>query len=193
MIYWLLVIFSGFTAWLTCRALIYFSRSKKFQSKLCEHSGEKLAALLIDYLTEREDVSEEIIAHLAQPSMLAKLHPHIDRQVDQFLGDKFEHTFPLIAKFIGTKTKSQFKKAFMEEIEITFPVLLLEFGKELRNDPATKEFIKKRLMAEDWPALLTKIYRSQNLKTWKLELYCFLLGSFTGSLQALLIYLFYRF
>ena len=50
--------------------------------------------------------------------------PFIEEQVDLFMNNRLQELFPLLVKFMGEKTRQQFRQAFLEETERLFPSVI---------------------------------------------------------------------
>ena len=77
---------------------------------------------------------EDIEQRITSADNLEKLKPEIEKHIDAFLNKKLRDVFPILSKFIGEKTTSQLKQAYMTEIENMFPVLIHQYMGQLKSN-----------------------------------------------------------
>lgn len=61
---------------------------------------------------------------------MERMRPFIEEQVDRFMNERLQELFPLLVKFMGDKTKMQFRQAFLEETERLFPEVISRYQQE---------------------------------------------------------------
>lgn len=145
------VIFCGFTAWIISWLMMKIIFSPV---KAVNFLGIKIQGIvpgkynvIVQHLGTMADnlfSFNELEKKLSNPEIIEKLKPQIENHVDIFLKDKLSEVFPLISKFIGEKTRGQFKAAFMVEIESIFPTLLKDYISQLEHDLDIKELVLKK-------------------------------------------------
>ena len=58
----------------------------------------------------------------------------IENHFDDFLRNRLSTEMPVISMFIGDKTISKLKEAFMKEIEMLFPNVMKQYAANLKNE-----------------------------------------------------------
>lgn len=81
------------------------------------------------------------------PALLEKLKPEIEIHIDHFLKEKLKTVFPMLAQFMGEKTISQFKTAFLVEIDHLLPVLIRSYMDGLKNEIRLDEIVSEKINA----------------------------------------------
>ncbi|MFT3907915.1 MAG: hypothetical protein QM737_00700 [Ferruginibacter sp.] len=136
----IIVFFSACTgwiiSWLTLR-ILFSSTGKKIQVRFAITAGKAL---------QQEFQSHGIIDDkIADPALLEKMKPEIEKHVDFFLNEKLATVFPLLYKFMGEKTLMQFKNAFMAEIDLLFPVVIKNYIGSLKTTLQLDEIIAEKI------------------------------------------------
>lgn len=98
----------------------------KNQRKIAEKLGQVVSTELLSFA----DIQQKI----TNTENLDKLKPEIEKHIDEFLNHKLKDVFPILSKFIGVKTTTQLKDAFMVELESMFPVLMKSYMEQLQTD-----------------------------------------------------------
>lgn len=114
---------------------------------------------------------------LSDPALFEKLRPEIVKHVDHFLEHKLSAVFPLLYKFMGEKTLSQFKQAFLEETDILFPEMMKKYAGELGNGMGL-ETLSTEIAGFDFPVEKLKPLVDQKLR--KLVLMSTFIGLIVG-------------
>jgi len=96
----------------------------KNQAKIAEMLGH-LSTELLPF----DDIEQRI----TNADNLEKLKPEIEKHIDAFLNKKLRDVFPILSKFIGEKTTTQLKLAYMNELETMFPTLMHQYMGQLKN------------------------------------------------------------
>ena len=108
-----------------------------FQSKLANSAGD---------LVQSEFVESGILdKRLSDPVLFQKLKPEIEHHVDIFLNEKLAVIFPLLYKFMGEKTLSQFKTAFLTETDLLFPVIIKKYMENLASGIKINEIVANKI------------------------------------------------
>ena len=135
--------------------------------------SEALARIIIDKLKNTGYLENK----LSDPALFEKLRPEIENHVDHFLEHKLSAVFPLLYKFMGEKTLSQFKQAFLEETDILFPQVMKKYAGELGNGSGLQT-LSAEIAAFDFPVEQIKPLIDQKLR--KLLLMSTLIGLICG-------------
>jgi uncharacterized membrane protein YheB (UPF0754 family) len=153
--YWLLLIpiisaFIGwFTNWIAIKMLFHPKEPKKILGltfhgifpKRQQQFAEKLGKLVSNELLSFEDIEKKI----TQKENVDKILPHIESHIDNFLRNKLSDTFPMLSMFIGDKTISQMKGAFMTELENILPVVLKSYMGNLQKDLDLEKIVTEKV------------------------------------------------
>ena len=124
--YWLFIIpvISAFIGWVTnwvaIKMLFHPREPKKILGitiqgifpKRQKQFAEKLGKLVSDEFLSFEDIEQKI----SSPDNLKKIMPMIENHIDDFLRNRLSVEMPVISMFIGDKTITKLKGAFMTEI-----------------------------------------------------------------------------
>lgn len=187
---------------LTCGAIAYGLLILMFRQK--SHSSENNAAFSTNVLemgndgiyqagqlfTEHLARSGFLPALLSRESSMEKIKPFIEKEIDHFIDEKLPVIFPLLSKFMGDKTKLQFKQAFMDETERLFPEVIKRYAEGIFQSDDTKiqlaGFIQT-VPRSDWNRLIFPILRK---KRTPIVLAACLMGFISGCFILLIQYIF---
>ncbi|MEP7165044.1 MAG: hypothetical protein ABI741_10120 [Ferruginibacter sp.] len=193
----IIICFSAFTgwliSWLNIKILFQPIMPIKFmgfklqgllparQASLADKIGSQVQLAFLEYkgLDER----------LADPALLAKLKPGIEGHVDHFLKEKLKAVFPILAQFMGEKTISQFKNAFLTEIDTLLPVLIRNYMNDLKNELRLDQLVSKEINALSMGRLQDIFYSNNRKEIMYFKLGCTGIGLLTGIITALLLLL----
>lgn len=153
--YWYIItpLISAFTGWITTwvaiKMLFHPRKAVKIlgisiqgifpknQQKIAEKLGEVVSKELLSF--------KEIEEKVTDPANLEKLKPEIEAHIDNFLRVKLKVTFPMFSMFIGDKTITQLKAAFLMELEELFPVLMKNYMTKLETDLDLKQIVTQKV------------------------------------------------
>lgn len=108
--------------------------------------NQRLIAQKLGQVVGKELLSfDEIEQKVTNPENLQKLRPDIEAHVDNFLHTRLKEVFPMLSMFIGEKTISQFKDAFLLELEILFPVLMKNYMNKLQHDLDLEKIVTEKV------------------------------------------------
>jgi uncharacterized membrane protein YheB (UPF0754 family) len=135
----LLSTFTGWvTTWIAIKMLFHPRRPLKIFGLYIQGvfpKNQLLIAQKLGQVVSRELISfEEIEEKVTNPANLEKLKPEIEKHIDTFLRERLKSSFPLLSVFIGEKTITQLKAAFLMELESLFPVLMKSYMTKLEQD-----------------------------------------------------------
>ena len=146
----LLSCFTGwFTTWVAIKMLFHPRKPirifgltiqgvfPKNQRTIAEKLGQVVGKELLSF--------DEIEQKVTDPSNLQKLRPDIEAHIDNFLHNKIKEVFPMLSMFIGDKTISQLKEAFLMELENLFPVLMKNYMNKLQHDLDLEKIVTEKV------------------------------------------------
>lgn len=109
----------------------------KNQSRIAVKLGQVVGTELLSF----SDIEQKI----TNSENLDKLKPEIEKHIDAFLNHKLKDVFPILSKFIGVKTTTQLKDAFMVELETMFPILMHSYMHQLQGDINLEQIVKDKV------------------------------------------------
>jgi uncharacterized membrane protein YheB (UPF0754 family) len=131
--------------------------------------------------------AEKLQSTTIPAGLMRELRPQIASHVDVFLKEKLQETFPLLANFMGEKTLSKFKEAFLTEVELLLPVLLKDNLAPAVEKMQVRQKIAAGIQQASIPALKKMLLLKAGKKIRLLKLSAALFGLIIGLLQALAI------
>ena len=149
----------------------------KNQSQIAQKLGEVVSTELLPF----SDIEQKI----TDPENLQKLKPEIEKHVDEFLNKKLKDVFPILSKFIGVKTTTQIKDAFMEELETMFPVMVKKYMTQLKTDIDLEKFVVEKVSGFSGEKLENILNRITKNELRIFELVGTVFGLIIGSIQVL--------
>jgi uncharacterized membrane protein YheB (UPF0754 family) len=154
--YWLLIIIpliSAFIGWITnwvaIKMLFHPREPKKILGitfhgifpKRQQQFAEKLGKLVSAEFLSFDDIEQKI----SSPENLKKIMPMIENHIDDFLRNRLSNEMPVISMFIGDKTISKLKEAFMKEIELLFPQVMKQYAVNLKDELDLEQIVIKKV------------------------------------------------
>jgi len=147
------VLISTFTGWVTTwvaiKLLFHPRKPWRFAGLTIQGifpKNQMLIAQKLGQVVSRELLSfSEIEAKVTDPENLKKLRPEIEKHIDLFLREKIKDTFPLLSVFIGEKTITQLKAAFLMELESLFPVLMKSYMTKLERELDLEKIVTEKV------------------------------------------------
>ena len=109
----------------------------KNQRLIAEKLGQVVGKELLSF--------DEIEQKITSPENLEKLKPEIEAHIDNFLSHKLKEVFPMLSMFIGDKTITQLKAAFLLELESLFPVLIKGYMAKLQDDLDLEKIVTEKV------------------------------------------------
>ncbi len=108
--------------------------------------NQQLIAQKLGQVVSREFLSfAEIEMKVIDPENLKQLKPEIEKHIDIFLREKIKHLFPMLSMFVGEKTITQLKAAFLMELESLFPVLMKSYMTKLEKDLDLEKIVTEKV------------------------------------------------
>ena len=111
----------------------------KNQRLIAEKLGQVVGKELLSF--------DEIEQKVTNPENLQKLKPEIEAHIDGFLNNRLKEVFPMLSMFIGEKTISQLKEAFLMELENLFPILMETYMNKLQHDLDLEKIVTEKVAA----------------------------------------------
>ena len=155
--WWLFIIpfiaaFIGWlTNWLAIKMLFHPRNPKKIMGITIQGifpKRQKLLAEKLGKLISKEFLSfEEIEQKITDPNKLRKVLPMIENHVDEFLRVKMTKEMPFLSMFIGDKTIGSLKTAFMQEIELIFPGVMIQFAGNMKDELDIEAIVTQKVRA----------------------------------------------
>ncbi len=184
------------TGWMISIITLHFlfsSNSKKINdTNTINQRGSTLMAVFAaragNMLQAEFDESGVLNQRLSDPVLLQKLKPEIEHHVDIFLNEKLALIFPLLYKFMGEKTLSQFKAAFLTETDLLFPVIIKKYMENLTAGIKINELVADKINAIP-VSLIKKVIRENATKeVIYFKLICIATGAFSGVVTATVLH-----
>lgn len=147
-----------------------------------------LAAQVSGMMEEEFLSPEKIAAKLDDPLLMQQLKPEIETHIDEFLKTKLKEAFPLLSNFMGEKTLSKFKEAFLTEVETILPDLLKSYSGRLLGEWQPAQLVKDRISNINIEHIEMMVKKKAAKQIRLLRLAGALLGLFTGILQVIIIH-----
>ncbi|MFT3680385.1 MAG: DUF445 family protein [Ferruginibacter sp.] len=195
-IYILIILLSVLTgwgiAWLTIKIIFHPRKPLNLfgfnLQGIYPKNQQRIAESLAGIVSKEFLSSAKIEEKVTNPDIFEKLKPEIESHVDNFLNHKLKEVFPMLSMFIGEKTISQFKGAFLSELETLFPVLMKNYVGKLQED-----LNLEKLVIEKVTSLSPETLEQMLLQAAKKELRFFkiaaaLFGLLMGLIQAGVIF-----
>ncbi len=190
----LMLLLSTLCGWLIAGTLIYLAFSTKEEkifgltvAGIVPENRAKLADDIAAIVVKNWMNEKELLSYLSGENIMEKLRPEIELHVDVFLKEKISETFPLLYKFMGEKTLSKFKEAFLEEVESIFPALLNSYASAILQEAKPEKIIAQKIKSMDTDELKRIIRLKAGNKLTFIKLLAAAIGLMMGILQIFLI------
>lgn len=146
----LLSTFTGWvTTWIAIKMLFHPRKPIKIFGLTIQGifpKNQRLIAEKLGQVVGKELLSfDEIEQKITSPENLEKLKPEIEAHIDNFLSHKLKEVFPMLSMFIGDKTITQLKAAFLLELESLFPVLMKGYMAKLQDDLDLEKIVTEKV------------------------------------------------
>ena len=190
--YWIFIIpvISAFIGWVTnwvaIKMLFHPREPKKILGitiqgifpKRQQQFAEKLGKLVSDEFLSFEDIEQKI----SSPDNLKKIMPMIENHIDDFLRNRLSVEMPVISMFIGDKTITKLKSAFMTEIELLFPIVMKQYAANLK----TESIVTAKVAAFSSDKLEEVLYQIMSKEFRFVEIIGAVIGFIIGLVQILI-------
>lgn len=145
-------------------------------------------AAQLSAIVEKEFLSQDKIAsRIGDPALMQELKPEIEEHIDAFLKTKLKEAFPLLSNFMGEKTLSKFKAAFLTEVESILPDLLKNYSGRLMDQWQPAQLVREKISHIDVAAIEKMVRQQAGRQLMLLQLAGALIGLVCGIIQVLII------
>jgi uncharacterized membrane protein YheB (UPF0754 family) len=193
--YWLFIIpvisaFIGWvTNWIAIKMLFHPREPKKILGitfhgifpKRQQQFAEKLGKLVSDEFLSFSDIEQKI----SDPQNLKKIMPMIEDHVDDFLRNRLKDEMPVISMFIGDKTITKMKVAFMKEIETLFPQVMKQFAGNLKTELDLEHIVIRKVAGFSSDKLEEILYQIMSKEFRFVEIIGAVIGFIIGVVQVI--------
>lgn len=153
--YLITLLLSTFTGWVTTWIAVKMLFHPRKPIKLPGYTlqgifpkNQRLIAEKLGQVVGKELLSfDEIEQKVTNPENLQKLKPEIEAHIDGFLNTRLKEVFPMLSMFIGEKTTTQLKEAFLLELENLFPILMKTYMNKLQHDLDLEKIVTEKVAA----------------------------------------------
>ncbi|MEE6186764.1 hypothetical protein [Niabella digestorum] len=178
--FYLLPVLSAILGWLINRS---FSRYLLYrylptrQEQIIDSIGNKAAQLIS---------TEKIESYLADPTLIGKAMPMIEKHIDEFLSVKLPQQIPMLSMFVGNKTTDKIKEVFVDQLQQLFPKVMTEIVTHAQDKFDIKTFVINELSSND---AITQTKNALASPLQKLQYIGLLSGFLIGIVNVLLLLL----
>ena len=194
--YWLILIplISAFIGWVTnwvAIKMLFHPRTPKKILGITFHGifpkrqqqfAEKLGRLVSAEFLSFEDIEQKI----SNPENLKQVMPMIENHIDNFLRYRLKDEMPVISMFIGDKTISTLKTAFMKEIETLFPQVMKQYAANLKNELDLEQIVIEKVSNFSSDKLEEVLYQIMSKEFRFVEIIGAVIGFIIGLVQILI-------
>lgn len=179
-----------FTNWIAIKMLFHPREPFRFLGmtiqgifpKRQQQFGEKLGKLVSDEFLSFKDIEQKITS----PSNLEKILPVVEQHIDSFLHDKLPKSFPMLSMFIGEKTISTLKTAFLEELTELFPILMHQYVNTLQKELDLEHIVEQKVREFSSDKLENILYQIMAKEFRFVEVLGGVVGFVIGVIQVLI-------
>ena len=182
-----------FTNYLAVKMLFHPREKRKFlfieiqgifpkrQAQLAEKIGKLVAKELVSF--------DDLKDRFKQPQHMESMKVLIEHKIDEFLTFKFPEYYPLLSRFVGTKTKSEFKGHALKEIDEAIPEVVDKYIQKTEDNIDIEEIVRQKVV-EFSTDKLEEILHSILQKEFRfIELVGAVLGFLIGTIQVAIVLL----
>ncbi len=195
--YWLIILIpliSAFIGWVTnwvAIKMLFHPREPKRVLGITFHGifpkrqqqfAEKLGKIVSDEFLSFSDIEQKI----SNPDNLQKIMPMIENHVDDFLRTRLSDEMPVISMFIGDKTITKLKGAFMREIETLFPQVMKQYAANLKSELDLEHIVVKKVSAFSSDKLEEVLYQIMSKEFRFVEVIGAVIGFIIGVAQVII-------
>lgn len=123
---------------------------------------------------------------LADPSVLDKAMPTIEKHIDTFLNEKLQQEIPMLGMFVGTKTTDKIKEIFINQLKQLFPAVMGQMAGNLKESFNIEKKLSEQLSR---PEVQQTIHNQLEGQLKRLPLLGLISGFITGLISILTFYL----
>lgn len=122
------------------------------------------------------------------PQLIKQLLGELETHVDGFLKTKLKEAFPLLSNFMGEKTLSKFKDAFMTEAADKLPLMIQSFAGQLSQHIEPARLIDEQMNTGNAKPLVLQIKAALKQPLILLQVLGALIGTVASFFQLFLYY-----
>lgn len=145
---------------------------------LIQHLKSSLPTLLPSF--------DSLEARFTKTENFEKIMPLIENHVDDFLRNRLSVEMPVISMFIGDKTISKLKGAFMTEIESLFPVVMKQYAANLKTELDLEHIVIQKVAGFSSDKLEEVLYQIMSKEFRFVEIIGAVIGFIIGLVQVLI-------
>jgi uncharacterized membrane protein YheB (UPF0754 family) len=183
-----------FTNWIAIKMLFHPREPFRFLGmtiqgifpKRQQQFGEKLGKLVSDEFLSFQDIEQKI----SSPENLEKMLPMVEEHIDSFLHNKLPKAFPMLSMFIGEKTITTLKAAFLEELQSLFPLLMHQYVNTLQKELDLEHIVEEKVKQFSSDKLESILYQIMSKEFRFVEVLGGVLGFIIGVIQVLITLIF---
>ena len=181
--FWLFLIpvISAFIGWLLHRIVAWHILRRYWPQK-----QQQLTKQIGIYVATHLPL-DDIETKLADPMLIEKAMPYIDKHIDIFLNEKLQQEIPMLGMFIGNKTTDKIKEVFINQLKQLFPTIMAEMAGNLKETFNLQKRITDKI---NNPAIQKQITFQLSAQLNRLPFLGLIAGFAIGLINVLLIWLF---
>ncbi|MFT3981478.1 MAG: DUF445 family protein [Ferruginibacter sp.] len=186
-----MIITGAIIGWLIARFFIWLLFHPYSPKKIAGFRYEGILSAVKPLLTEKLSLmarEADLAGKIDTVAVSRQLLPEIEDHVDEFLSTKLKEAFPLLSNFMGEKTLSKFREAFMQEAEQKLPGMLQSFVAKFADNVDAGAMIENRINNISIQTIETNIKKNAGKQLRLLQVTGALLGTLGGGIQAVLLY-----
>ncbi|MFZ4056838.1 MAG: DUF445 domain-containing protein [Ferruginibacter sp.] len=192
--YLITILLAGFTGWFTTFLAIKMLFHPRKPIKIFGLTiqgvfpkNQHIIAQKLGQIVGKELLSfAEIEQKVTDPENLSKLRPDIEAHIDNFLRNKLKDVFPMLSMFIGDKTITQMKEAFLLELEGLFPILMKNYMNKLQHDLDLERIVTEKVAQFSSDRLEYILFEITKREFKFLEVISTIMGLFIGIIQVVI-------
>jgi len=110
----------------------------------------------------------------------------IENHIDDFLRNRLSVEMPVISMFIGDKTITKLKSAFMTEIELLFPIVMKQYAANLKTELDLEHIVIQKVAGFSSDKLEEVLYQIMSKEFRFVEIIGAVIGFIIGLVQILI-------
>lgn len=175
-----LPIITGISGWLLHKLVVSFIIHRYWPQK-----QQQISTAVADWAANFFNFSD-IEQKIADPSILEKAMPVVEKHIDTFLNEKLQQEIPMFSMFVGTKTTDKIKEIFIAQLQQLFPSVMVEMAGSLKEKLNLETRIAEKLTN---PVVQKAVADQISAQLKQLPLLGFISGVVTGLISILMFYI----
>lgn len=175
-----LPIITGISGWLLHKLVVSFIIHRYWPQK-----QQQISTAVADWAANLFNFSD-IEQKIADPSILEKAMPVVEKHIDTFLNEKLQQEIPMFSMFVGTKTTDKIKEIFIAQLQQLFPSVMAEMAGSLKEKLNLDTRIAEKLTN---PVVQKAVADQISAQLKQLPLLGFISGVVTGLISILMFYI----